>query len=120
MTLTGDGRIAVANSASATLSFVQVGQAGMTSVPNGLSLAADTDLEGIAARNGFLYVVASGTPEVVKIDLNAAGGATVVAAVPTANKSFPLSIVPLDDNQAVVSNSGTGEVIGVNFSSAAK
>lgn len=120
MTPTGDGRIAVANSTSLTVSFVTVGQNGMTSVPNGLSLPADSDLEGIAARNGFLYVVASGTPEVVKIDLNASGGPKVVAAVPTATKTFPLSILPLDDNQAVVSNSGTGEVIGVNFSAAAK
>jgi hypothetical protein len=120
MTPTGDGRIAVANSTSVTISFVAVGPGGMTSVPNGFSLPGDSDLEGISARNGFLYVVASGTPEVVKIDLNAAIGPTVVAAVPTANKSFPLSIVPLDDNQAVVSNSGTGEVIGVNFSSAAR
>jgi hypothetical protein len=120
MTPTGDGRIAVVNSTSVTVSFVTVGQAGMTSVPNGLSLPADSDLEGVAARDGFLFVVASGTPEVIKIDINAQGGPKVVAAVPTANKSFPQSIVPLDDNQAVVSNLMTGEVIGVNFSSAVK
>ncbi|GAC1607193.1 MAG: hypothetical protein NVS4B10_22120 [Myxococcales bacterium] len=115
---TGDGRIAVTNSTSVTVSLVTVGSGGMTSVPNAIALPKDSDLEGIAARNGFLYVVASGTPEVVKIDLNAPGGPKVVAAVATATGSLPLSIVPLDDNQAVVSNSGTGEVIGVNFSAA--
>jgi hypothetical protein len=56
---------------------------------------------------------------VQKIDLAAKDQThLIVAEKPTGAGSGPYGILPLDDDQAVVTNNLTGEVVGVDFAAA--
>lgn len=114
LTLAGDGRIAVINSVGGTLALVTVGAGAMTS-QTALSFSNLAALQDVRARGHYLYTVSSGTNTVQKIDLQAAGGPKVVAEVNTGDGSNPWNLVPLDDDQAVVSNNLTNELVGVDF-----
>jgi DNA-binding beta-propeller fold protein YncE len=115
MALTSDGRIAVTNSTSDQLSLVTDG-ANVTAVVNAVPFSKSATLQDVKARGRFLYTVASGTNAVQKIDLAAQDQThLIVAEKATGAGSGPYGILPLDDNQAVVTNNLTGEVVGVNF-----
>lgn len=114
MTQLSDGRVAVVNSVSGTVSFVTLGSP-LAVAKDAIVINSAADLEGVAFLDHFLFTASSATQTVQKIDLSAAGGAKVVAEVNTGNGSGPLSIVPLDDNHAVVSASLAGKIVGVTF-----
>jgi hypothetical protein len=118
MALTGDGRIAVTNSTSDQLSLVTPGTT-LTAQVNAVPFSKSATLSDVKARGQFLYTVTSGTNAVQKIDLAAKDQThLIVAEQPTGAGSSPYGILPLDDNQAVVTNNLTGEVVGVNFAAA--
>ncbi len=113
LTATGDSRIAVANSTSGDVALVTVSPGGMTAVRS--PLPSSSDLEDVAARNQFLYVVSAATQTVVKIDLSAAGGFKVVDSRSVSPNTDPTRIVMLDDDVGVVSDYLSGKVIGIRF-----
>jgi hypothetical protein len=115
MTQLPDGRIAVTNSTSSTVSFVTVAPAPGSLTVATLALNQTADLEGVAFFDHFLFTVSSSTQTVQKIDLAASGGPKIVSEANTGNNTGPLSVVPLDANHAVVSASLAGKIVGVTF-----
>ena len=119
MVLTGDGRIAVSNSTSGTLSFVTIGASAMTVARDVVTFGKTSGLQDVRARGNFLYTATSFSNTVEKLDLAAKDQTKlVVAERPTGDNSGPYSILPLDDDQAIVSNNLTGEVVGINYQAA--
>jgi len=121
ITVAGDGRLAVVNSVSGTLTMVTVGAQSMTAQVNFFSFGQSAALQDVRARGQFLYTVASATNTVQKLDLSVQDPAKMlVAEVNTGDGSNPWNILPLDDNQAVVSNFIAGNVVGVDFRKGAR
>jgi hypothetical protein len=117
MAATNDGRIAIGLSTSGKITLVTPSASGMTAAQGYFTLNS-SDLEGLAVRDNFLYVASpgsAGSPTAAKFDLHAAAGAAPVAQLGTGDGTNPQMVLPLDDDQAVVSNPGTGEIIGVKF-----
>ena len=116
LTATGDGRIAVVNSGDNTLSLVTINGATLSAnnkaltFPNGTSL-----LQDVRARDNFLFTVASGSNSAQKIDLNAKGGPKIVAAASFENGANPYNILPLDDDQAIVTNRQTNSIAAAQW-----
>jgi DNA-binding beta-propeller fold protein YncE len=121
MTVAGDGRLAVVNSVSGTLTMVTIGPQSLTAAVNFFSFGKSAALQDVRARGQFLYTVASATNTVQKLDLSIKDPAKMlVAEVNTGDGSNPWNIVPLDDDQAVVSNFIAGDVVGVDFRKGAR
>ena len=116
LTATGDGRIAVVNSGDNTLSLVTI---------NGQTLTADNAavkfpdgtaaLQDVRARDNFLYTVASGSNSAQKIDLAAKGGPKIVQAASLPPGADPWNILPLDDDQAIVTDRQTNAISAVQW-----
>ena len=110
----GDGRLAIASGADNSLRIVTVTASALNvQVFATVFVGATATLQDIRARGQLLYTVASGSNTVQKIDLNASGGPKVVAEANTGTGANPWNIVPLDDNDAVVSNLGTNNLVKV-------
>jgi len=106
MTVTGDGRLAVVNSVSGTLTMVTIGTRNLTGRGELLLVRQERALQDVRARGQFLYTVASATNTVQKVDLSVTDPAKMlVAEVNTGDGSNPWNILPLDDDQAIVSTS---------------
>ena len=107
---TSDGRIAIANSLENTLSLVNLGNPMSSQV--GLTFKSPTStLQDVKARDQFLFTVASGSNTVQKIDLGASGGPKVVAEANTGDGTSPFNLEPIDDDQVVVVNYATSDVV---------
>jgi DNA-binding beta-propeller fold protein YncE len=116
MTVAGDGRLAIVNSVSGTLTLVTIGTGSLTASLDVFSFGKSAALQDVRARGQFLYTVASATNTVQKLDLSIADPAKMlVAEVNTGDGSNPWNILPLDDDQAIVSNFLLGNVVGVDF-----
>jgi hypothetical protein len=115
MTQLPDGRIAIVNSVSGTVSFVTIAPAALTVAKDAIVISSGADLEGVAFFDRYLFTVSSATQTVQKIDLAASGGPKIVSEANTGNNTGPLSVVPLDANHAVVSASLAGKIVGVTF-----
>jgi hypothetical protein len=115
MTQLPDGRIAIVNSTSSTVSFVTIAPTTLTVAKDAIVLGKGADLEGVAFFDRYLFTVSSATQTVQKIDLAASGGPKIVSEANTGNNTGPLSVVPLDANHAVVSASLAGKIVGVTF-----
>ena len=116
MTVAGDGRLAVVNSVSGTLTMVTIATQSLTAAVDFFSFGKSAALQDVRARGQFLYTVASATNTVQKLDLSVADPAKMlVAEVNTGDQSNPWNILPLDDDQAVVSNFLKGNIVGVDF-----
>ena len=115
---TADGRIAVINSTSGTLSMVTPGSSSMTVAQDVLRFEKSSDLEDVQVFNQFLYVVSANTQTLIKVD---ASGATPkildeVNLNPASEvNANPTRVEVLDESTAVVSDSARGKVIGVQF-----
>jgi hypothetical protein len=112
LTQTGDGRIAVISGADNKLRLVTVSSTAMT-VEVAYTFAQVKALQDVRARNQFLFTVASGTNTVQKVDLSS--GAKLVAEVNVGAGANPWNILPLDDDQAIVSNQMTNTLVGVKW-----
>lgn len=110
LTSTGDGRIAVINSGDNTLSLVTISGSTLTSAVGFTFSSTTATLQDVRARDNFVYTVASGSNTAQKIDLSAKGGAKLVAEASFANGAGPYQILPLDDDQAIVTDRGTNDV----------
>ena len=78
--------------------------------PDGTSL-----LQDIRARDNFLFTVASGSNSAQKIDLAAKGGPKIVTAASFGDGSNPYNILPLDDDQAIVTNRQTNSIAAAQW-----
>lgn len=116
LALTGDGRIAVSNSVSGTLTLVTIGPSSLTVARDAITLGTTSGLQDLRARGNFLYTVTSFSNSVQKLDLAAKDPLKpVVSERPTGDNTGPYGILPLDDDQAIVTNNLTDEVAGINF-----
>ena len=95
------------------MALVTVSPAGMTATR--FPLPGSSDLEDVAARNQFLYLVSAATQTVVKVDLGAAGGFKVADSRSVSPNTDPTRIVMLDDDVGIVCDYLSGNVIGVRF-----
>ncbi|TMA45214.1 MAG: hypothetical protein E6J82_02550 [Deltaproteobacteria bacterium] len=121
MIVAGDGRLAVVNSVSGTLTMVTIGAQTMIAEVNFFSFGKSAALQDVRARGQFLYTVASATNTVQKLDLSVKDPAKMlVAEVNTGDGSNPWNILPLDDDQAIVSNFIAGNIVGVDFRKGAR
>ena len=116
MALLGDGRIAIVNSIDETLALATRSATGPTVQKAVYTFEMGAALQDVKARGLFVYTVSSGTNTVQKLDLSqTVASKMLVGEVNTGDNTYPWNILPLDDNQAVVSNNGTGVLVGVNF-----
>jgi hypothetical protein len=113
---TNDGRIAVVCSLDNTLWIATPNSNGTLTAALAHTYASGTAaLQDIRSFGKFVYTTASLSNTVQKIDVSTLP-AQVVAEVPTASNALPWAIVPLDENTAIVSDSGTTEdLVTVNF-----
>ena len=111
---TGDGRIAVLNSGDNTLTLVTPGTTLAAAV--GYTFNAQTStLQDVRALDQFLFTVASGSNTVQKIDLSAKGGPKLVAEANVGAGANPWNILPLDDDQAIVTNQLANTITAVTW-----
>ena len=121
MTVAGDGRLAVVDSVSGTLTLVTIGPQSLTAAVNVFSFGKSAALQDVRARGQFLYTVASATNTVQKLDLSVQDPARMlVGEVNTGDGSNPWNVQPLDDDQAIVSNFIAGNIVGVDFRAGAR
>lgn len=121
MAVAGDGRLAVVNSVSGTLTMVTIGAQTLTAAVDFFSFGKSAALQDVRARGQFLYTVASATNTVQKLDLSVHDPSKMlVAEVNTGDGSNPWNILPLDDDQAVVSNFIAGNMVGIDFRTGAR
>jgi DNA-binding beta-propeller fold protein YncE len=113
---TSDGRIAIVCSLDNTLWTATPGSGGTVTAALAHTFASGTAaLQDVRSLGKYVYTTASLSNTVQKIDMSA-NPAQVVAEVATATNSLPWAIVPLDENTAIVSNSGTTEdLVTVSF-----
>jgi hypothetical protein len=115
MTETGDGRIAVVSGGDNGLRLVTIGSAAMT-VQTLFPFSSQTAvLQDVRARDNFLFTAASGSNTVQKIDLNAKGGPAVIAEANMGDGAAPWNVLPLDDDQAMVSNQSNNTLVSVKW-----
>jgi hypothetical protein len=107
-----DGRIAVVNSGDNTVMLVTPTSSGL-SAQVALTLSNVQTLQDIRARDHFLFTVASQTNTVQKIDLTAPGGPKVVAEANVGDGANPWNAYPLDDDQVIVSNLLTNNLVAI-------
>lgn len=110
---TGDGRIAIVTAGDNTLRLVTVTKTAMTSQVALTFNSKTTTLQDVRAHGQYLFTVASGSNTVQKIDLAAMSGPAVVGEANLGDKASPWNILPLDDNQAIVSNQGSNTIVAV-------
>ncbi|TMA39394.1 MAG: hypothetical protein E6J82_16585 [Deltaproteobacteria bacterium] len=112
LTSTADGRIAVVNSGDSTVMLITPTSTGL-SAQVALTLPNTQNLQDIRARDHFLFTVASQTNTVQKIDLTAQGGPKVVAEANVGDGANPWNVYPLDDDQVIVSNLLTNNLVAI-------
>lgn len=113
LALTGDGRIAVADSVSSEIALVTAAESGLSIARS--AIPSSTDLEDVAARNQFVYVVNSSAKTVVKVDISNGFQIVDSRSVASAPSSNPNRIVLVADDVAMVSDYETGKLISVRF-----
>jgi glutamine cyclotransferase len=123
LTATGDGRLAIVSSGDNRLRLVTVSPTQMT-VQVAYQYSDQTaTLQGISALNQFVYTTASDSNTVQKIDISGTGGARLVdeKSVGSCNQGTgdcpgPWNILPLDDDQALVTNQRSSTIVAVKWS----
>lgn len=111
----GGGRLAVVSGADNGLRIVTVTAAALTVQAFFPFASATATLQDVRANGKFLYTAASGSNTVQKIDPNASGGPKVIAEANLGANASPWNILPLDDNDALVSDLGTSNLAKVTW-----
>ena len=110
-----DGRVVVVNAGDNTLTLVTPAASGLTA-QRLLTFASGTAaLQDVRAFGRTLFTVASFSNTAQRIDLDAPGGAKVVAEANFGDNAGPYNILPLDGTQAIVSNRGTNTIAAANW-----
>src|SRR5216684_2549712 len=113
MAETGDGRIAIVSGTDNKRRLVTL---GTLAVEVGYTFSSTTaTLQDVRARDQFLFTVASSSNTVQKIDLSAKGGPKLVAEANVGEGANPWNILPLDDDQAIVSNQMANTITAVSW-----
>jgi hypothetical protein len=123
MTQTGDGRIAIVSAEDNNLRLVTISPTQLT-VRLAYHYSDQTaTLQGISALNQFVYTTASDSHTVQKIDISGGGDARLVdeKSVGSCNQGTgdcpgPWNILPLDDDQALVTNQRSSTIVAVKWS----
>lgn len=116
MTATGDGRIAIVNAGDNTLSLISFGSGNTMTAATALTFSGKNDaLQDVRARDNFLYTTESGNNTAQKIDLAAKGGPKIVAEASFGTNAGPWNILPLDDDQAIVTNLKSGTLAAAQW-----
>ena len=121
MAETGDGRIAIVSGADNKLRLVSISGNQLT-VTTAYTYGGQTStLQDVRALDQYVFTVASGTNTVQKIDVSTKAGATLVdeQSVGSCDSSgvcpTPWNVLPLDDDQALVTNQGSNTIVAVKW-----
>ena len=113
-TATDDGRIAVVSGTDNNLRLVTVGSTALT-VATAYTFGSTTStLNDVHARDHFLFTVASGSNTVQKLDLSKTGAQILAGEANVGTSASPFTILPLDDDQALVANQMSNTVVSVS------
>jgi hypothetical protein len=112
-TETGDGRIAIVSGADNKLRLVTIGNSALTTAEAYTYSSATETLQDVHARGQFLFTAASGSNTVQKLDLTKTGAQMLVGEANVGQGATPYSIVPLDDDQALIANQTANTVVSV-------
>jgi hypothetical protein len=111
---TGDGRIAIVSGGDNKLRLVTIKSSALTTAEaytfNDLTTSI---LQDVHARGQFLFTAASGSNTVQKLDLTRSGPAMLVGEANVGINASPFTIVPLDDDQALVANQSGNNLVSV-------
>ena len=110
-----DGRIVVVNAGDNTLSVVTAAGNALTAKTVLTFSSGTSALQDVRAFGSTVFTVASGSNTAQRIDLDAQGGAKVVAEASFGASAGPWNILPLDDTQAIVSNRGTNTIAAAHW-----
>ncbi|MGZ6142541.1 MAG: hypothetical protein ACXWLM_04340, partial [Myxococcales bacterium] len=113
-TETGDGRIAIVSGGDNKLRLVSIGATALTTTVAYTFSDTTSTLQDIHARDQFLFTAASGSNTVQKLDLTRSGAQMLVGEANVGAGAAPNSIVPLDDDQALVANQTGNTVVSVS------
>jgi hypothetical protein len=111
---TGDGRIAVVSGTDNKLRLVSISSGALTVVEAYTFGSQTSVLNDVHARDNFLFTVATGSNTVQKLDLTKSGAQILVGEANVGTSASPYSILPLDDDQALVANQMSNTVVSVS------
>ena len=110
---TPDGRLAVVCSGDNTLWLAAPGQGGALTAQLAHTYASGTStLQGVRSSDRYVFTTASGSNTVQKIDVSVSP-AKVVAEASLAAGTAPWDVVPLSDDEVVVSGSLSDDLTGL-------
>ena len=113
-TQTGDGRIAVVSGTDNNLRLVSISTSALTVATAYTFSSATSTLNDVHARDNFLFTVASGSNTVQRLDLSKTGTQILVGEANLGQSASPFTILPLDDDQALVANQMSNTVVSVS------
>ena len=113
-TATSDGRIAIVSGTDNKLRLVTITSSALNVVEAYTFGSSTSLLNDVHARDNFLFTVASGSNTVQKLDLTKTGAQLLVGEANVGTSASPFTILPLDDDQALVANQGTNTVVSVS------
>jgi hypothetical protein len=112
-TETGDGRIAIVSGGDSRLRLVTIGATALT-VEEAYTFVRTSAIQDVHAHGQFLFTAASGSNTVQKLDLTKTGSQMLVGEANVGDNASPWNIVPLDDDQALVTNQAGENVVAVS------
>ncbi|HZX94655.1 MAG TPA: hypothetical protein VFE90_09065 [Myxococcales bacterium] len=112
-TETGDGRIAIVSGGDNKLRLVTIAKTALTAA-EAYTFVGTSTLQDVRARDQFLFTTASGSNTVQKLDLGKNGPQMLVGEANVGAGAVPWNIVPLDDDQALVTNQTANNVVAVS------
>ena len=113
-TETGDGRIAIVSGGDNKLRLVTIGSSALTTAVAYTFSDSTSTLQDVHANGQFLFTAASGSNTVQKLDLTRTGAQMLAGEANIGPGAAPYSIVPLDDDQALVANQSGNTVVSVS------
>jgi hypothetical protein len=119
---TGDGRIAIVSGADNKLRLVTVSGNQLTVETAYTFSGQSATFQDVRALNEFVYTVSSARSTVQKLDTSTKNGVTLVdeQSVGSCDTSSgvcptPWNLLPLDDDQALVTNQGSSTIVAVKW-----
>lgn len=112
-TQTSDGRIAVISGADSKLRLVTIGSSSLTTTEAYTYQGTET-MQDIKASGHYLFTTSSGTDTVQRLDLSKPQAQMLVGEASMGTGAVPYNILPLDDDQALVSNQTGNTIVSVS------
>jgi hypothetical protein len=111
-TETSDGRIAILSGADSKLRLVTIGPSAL-SVSEAYTFSGTQTMQDVRSSGHFLFTTSSGTDTVQRLDLTKTGAQMLVGEASMGTGAVPYTILPLDDDQALVANQTANTVVSV-------